>query len=134
MSEPSLRLDLGDRLRREARLVSVVDRAERDAVVVDLRDRVAEGEDLIAPRVGEDRPVPAHEAVQAAELGDQVGSGPEGQVVRVAEHDLRAEVAHLVRVEHLHGRLGPDGHEGGRPQLAVRRLQHARRAPPRRWP
>ena len=43
-------------------------RAERDAVVVDLRDRVAQREDLEAARVGEDRPVPGHEAVQPAEV------------------------------------------------------------------
>ena len=54
-----LRLDPGDGLRREALLGAVVDRAERDAVVVDRRDRVAEREDLVAAGVGEDRPVPA---------------------------------------------------------------------------
>ncbi len=35
--------------------------------------------------------VPAHEAVQPAELGDQRVAGPEVQVVGVAEHDLRTE-------------------------------------------
>ena len=51
---------------------AVVDRAERDAVVVRLEQRVAEREDLEAAGVGEDRAVPAHERVQAAELGDQL--------------------------------------------------------------
>ena len=70
---------------------AVVDVAERDAVVVDGGERVAEREDLEAARVGQDRPVPAHEPVQPAELGDQLVAGPEVQVVGVAEQDLRAE-------------------------------------------
>jgi len=93
-----LRLDPGDELRREARRAAVVDRAERDAFVVDGGDRVAQREDLEPARVGEDRPVPAHEGVQPAELGDQVGARAEVQVVRVAEQDPRACLAHLVRV------------------------------------
>ena len=66
---------------------AVVDRAERDAVVVDREQRVAEREDLEAARIGEDRPVPARERVQPAELLDHVLAGPEVQVVGVAEDD-----------------------------------------------
>ena len=109
---------------------AVVDVTERDAVVVDARDRVAEREDLEAARVGEDRPVPRHEAMQAAELGDQRVAGPEMQVVRVAEHDLRAERQHLVRVEGLDGPLRADGHEGRRLDHPVRRPQHTGPRPP----
>ena len=87
MSEPSLRLALGDGFRREARKRAVVHRAEGDAVVVDRGDGVAEREHLEAAGVGEDRAVPRHEAVQAAELRDQVLAGPEVQVVRVGEQD-----------------------------------------------
>src|SRR5207248_529541 len=79
----------------------VVDRAERDAVVVGLQQRVAERENLKAARVGEDRAVPAHEGVQAAQLGDQLLTGPEVKVVRVGEHDLSAERTQLVRVHGL---------------------------------
>ena len=65
-------------------------------------------------------PLPAHEAVETAVLGDHVLAGPEVEVVRVAEDDLGPERAHLVGVEHLHGRLRPDGHERGRAHFAVR--------------
>ena len=104
---------------------AVVDAAEDDAVVVDGEQRVAQREDLEAAGVGEDRPVPGHEAVQPAELGDQLVARPEVQVVRVAEHDLRPERAHLVGVQRLDGRLRSDGHEHRRAHLAVRGRQHA---------
>ena len=54
-------LDRSDELGREARRRAVVDRSERDPVVVDLEQRVPEREDLEAARVGQDRPVPARE-------------------------------------------------------------------------
>src|SRR5581483_8278157 len=104
---------------------AVVDRAERDAVVVRLEQRVAEGEDLEAAGVREDRPVPAHERVEAAELGDQLLAGPEMEVVRVAEDDLGADPAQLVGVDRLHRRLRPDRHERRRPHLAVHRAEDA---------
>ncbi len=113
-----LRLHLGDHLRREPRLRAVVDRPEGDALLVDAGDRVAQREDLEAAGVGQDRPVPAHERVQAAELRDQVGAGAEMQVVRVAEQDLRPGRAHLVGVQALDGRLRADRHE--------RRRRHSR--------
>ncbi len=86
-----LGLDPRGELRREPFRAAVVDRAERDAVVVARDQRVPERKDLKAAGVGEDRPVPRHELVQAAELRDQLLSGPEVQVVRVAEEDRRAE-------------------------------------------
>ena len=91
MSLPRLRWISAASSGREARRGAVVDAAERDAVVVDREHRVAQREDLEAARVGQDRPVPAHEPVQPAELGDQLVAGPEVQVVGVAEHDLRPE-------------------------------------------
>ena len=124
MSLPRFAWICGRELGREARRGTVVDASERDAVVVDPRDRVAQREDLEAAGVGEDRRVPAHEPVQPAEVADQLVARPEVQVVGVAEQDLRAEVAHLVRVQRLHGPLRPDGHEDGRLDLPVRRPQH----------
>src|SRR3712207_6905297 len=38
-----------------------------------------------APGVGDHRPLPAHEAVQPAELGDQLVPGSQEEVERVAE-------------------------------------------------
>ena len=97
MSEPSRRWISATLSGVNRSGVAVVDRAERDAVVVDREQRVAEREDLETARVGEDRPVPARERVQPAELLDHVLAGAEMQVVGVAEDDARAHLAHLVR-------------------------------------
>ena len=115
--EPSL--DLGDTGRREAIGDAVVDRAERDAAVVDGEQGVAQREDLKPSRVGQDRPVPARERVQPAELLDQVLAGTEVEVVGVRKDHGRAGLAYLLRVERLHGRLRPDRHEGGGRDVAV---------------
>ena len=132
MSEPRSCLDARGELRREALGAAVVDRAERDAVVVGGDERVAQREDLEAARVGEDRAVPGHERVQAAELGDHVLARPEVQVVRVAEDDRRAERAQLVGVDGLDRRLRADGHERGRRARRRARCGARRRAPGRR--
>ena len=110
-------------LGREPREVAVVDRAEGDALLVALEDRVAQREHLEAAGVGQDRPVPGHELVQPAELGDQVGAGAEVQVVGVGEDDLRAEGAQLGRIDALDRRLRPNRHERGRAYLAVGGLE-----------
>ena len=96
--------------------------AEARAVVVD-RALIAEAEDLVAARVGQDRPVPAHEAVQAAELRDDLLARAQVQVVGVGEHHLGAERAQRRRRDAAHRRARADGHEGRRLHLAVGRLE-----------
>ena len=80
---------------------------------------VAHREDLKAARVGDDRPAPAHEVVQAAEARDALVAGVEEQVEGVAEDDVVAERRDLGRQHPLDRRLGRQGHEGGRAHLAV---------------
>ena len=72
MSEPSLRWISAAPSGVNLLLGTVVDRAERHAVVVERSDRVAQREHLKAPGVGEDRAVPAGERVKPAELLDDV--------------------------------------------------------------
>ena len=91
MSEPRRAWISATPARREVLGAPVVDRAERDAVVVDASVRVPQREDLEAARVGEDRAVPAGEGVEAAELLDHVLAGAEVQVVRVSEDHVGAE-------------------------------------------
>jgi hypothetical protein len=74
---------------------------------------VPQREDLEAAGVGQDRPVPGHEAVESPELGDQVGARAEVQVVGVAEQDLGAELTELRRVDRLDRRLGATGMNAG---------------------
>ena len=57
--------------------------------------------------------------MQPAELGDHVVARAEVQVVGVAENDLRADGAQLVRVEALDRALRPDRHECRRLHVAV---------------
>jgi hypothetical protein len=84
-----------------------------------------EREDLEAARVGEDRPVPAREAMQAAVRFDDLQAGAQVQVEGVAEDDLGAERADLFGQHALHRAIGAHGHEGGRFHGAARKMQAA---------
>ena len=82
-----------------------------------------EAEDLKAAAVGQDRRVPADEAMQAATPCDQLVAGTEKEVVGVAEDDLRAGVVKVAMKRRLYGPLCPDRHERGRLHDAVRRME-----------
>ena len=96
--------------------------AERDAVLVD-DPQVAERHDLEAARVGEDRPIPVHEPVQAAEPLDALRAGPQVQVVGVGEDDRRAGLGDLGRGERLDRGVRADRHELRRLDDAVGQRQ-----------
>ncbi len=89
---------------------------------------VAHREDLKATGVGDDRVLPAHEAIQAAELGDQLGARGEEEMERVAEHHLVAERAQVAGLERLDRATGRQRDERGRLHVAVGEAQGARRA------
>jgi hypothetical protein len=61
---------------------------EARALLVD-RAILGQGEDLVAPRVGEHRAVPAHEGVHPSHAPEELGAGTEEQVIGVREHHLR---------------------------------------------
>ncbi len=84
---------------------------------------VRQREHLEAARVGQDRPVPAREAVQAAVVGDDVQPGPQEQVEGVAQDDLRAQGADIVREDALHRSVSPHRHEGRRLHHPARKAQ-----------
>ena len=71
-----------------------------------------QAEDLIAAAVGEERPAPAREPVQAAELGHELGPRAQHEVVGVGEDDLGPERLEVARGHGLHRARGADGHEG----------------------
>ena len=81
---------------------------------------VDQAEDLEAAAIGQDRPIPAHEAMQPAHTRDQLVAGLKVQVVGVAENDLRAVIAHLVGRQRFDGAARADRHKHGRLDRAVR--------------
>src|SRR3546814_9597397 len=74
-------------------------------------------------RVGEDRPVPAREAVQSAVCLDHLQPRPQVQVEGVAEDDFGAQRAHLVGQHALDRAVGADRHEGRRSEEHTSELQ-----------
>ena len=94
-------------------------RIELDAVRFDFPDP-GKAENLVTAAVGENRQFPVHEPVQPAGGADDVESGPDAEMVGVAEDDLRAHLAEFARVERLDAGLGTDGHEHRRFDDAMR--------------
>ena len=82
-------LHLDGALGREQMRCAVDMRLEGHAVLLDAAE-LRQRHDLIAAGVGEDWPVPAHEAVQPAELGDALGAGPQHEMIGVGEDDVGA--------------------------------------------
>ena len=80
---------------------------------------------LEPPAVGENRTIPAHEAVQPPHALDQLFSGTNVKVVGVAEKDLRPERTQLVRRHRFHRRLRAHGHEHRREDLPATGFQNS---------
>ena len=69
--------------------------------------------DLEAAGVGEDRIGPVGETMQAAKLGDRFRTGPQHEMIDIAEDDVGAGRAHLIRIKPFDGACRADRHEGG---------------------
>src|SRR5260221_14779288 len=98
--------------------------AEDRALLADLA-LLSERVDLEPARISQDIPIPRHELVKSAHLGDELWTGPQEQVVRVPENDLGRDRAQVVRSDRLDRRDRADGHELGRIDFAVRQRQLA---------
>ena len=105
-----LRLHVGRLFRCQRVRRTVEMRPKMRAVLVD-RAAGREAEHLIPAAVGEDRPRPAHEAMEAAASGNQIVPGPKREVVGVAEQDLRAERFEIAMRDALHRALRGNRHE-----------------------
>src|SRR5215831_7961178 len=55
----------------------------------------AQRKHLVTPAVGDDRSVPVHEAMQPAQLLDDVRARPQEQVVRIGQEHASAELPQL---------------------------------------
>ena len=82
--------------------------------------------DLESARIGKDGAVPVHEVVEPAQLVDQILARTHAQVIGVGEHNLRAQRLDCLGGNALDVGLGSHGHEDGRLDIAVRRVQNAR--------
>ncbi len=98
--------------------------AEGHAVLVDPA-QVAQADHLEATRIGEDGSIPLHELMQTTEALDAFVSGAEREMVGVREDDARPDLSQVVGVEGLDGGVRADGHEDGRLDHTVGRLQAA---------
>ena len=112
-------LDLGRALRGEDAAAAVHVTLKLDAVIGYAAEAL-EREHLEAAGVRQQRPVPGHEPVQAAELRDDVLAGPHVQVVGVGEHHPGPDGLQIAGRQRPHGALRADGHEDGRLDRAVR--------------
>ena len=123
---PELLRDRHVVLRRPEHVAAVVIRGDEAHAVVRELHGVLMREHLKAAGIREDGPVPVHERVQAAQLGDGVRAGTHSQVVRVGEHDLGTQVPHRLGGDALDVGLGAHRHEDRRGHVAVRGMEHAR--------
>ena len=78
-----------------------------------IRRRVRQAEDLIAAAVGQDRAVPADEAVQAAGAGDQLVARPADKMIGIAEDDLGTELLEVAVRQPLTAPRVPTGMKAG---------------------
>ena len=85
-------------------------RAKSDALVRHPA-QTAEAEHLKAAGIGEDRPGPGHEIVQAAQAANQLVARPQVKMVGIAENDLRVELFEIPLRLALYRRPRADGHE-----------------------
>ena len=99
--------------RRDGHQPAVDVRAE-DGFLLGHFHAMGEAEDLEAAAVGQDRPVPAHEAVQAAQRGDYLFARPQREMIGIAQDHFRPAPADLFDLQPFDARLRGDGHEGGR--------------------
>src|SRR4051794_3193128 len=100
-------------------------RLEDDSTLGDLT-QPAQAEDLKTAGISEKRIRPGHEAMQSAELPDQLVAGAEEQVVGIGENDGRAELLREVALgESFDGGLSSDGHEHGSFDVAVSCMKNA---------
>ena len=113
------RLNFHCDLRRNERPGAVDVILEFHAVLGDFA-QLHERENLIPAAVGENRPIPTHEIVQAAKMLDDVESRPNEQVVGVSQNNLRIQLAEFARTDALHAALCSHRHKRGRIDHAMR--------------
>ena len=97
-------------------------RAERHALFSHFAQLV-QAENLEAAGIGQDRPRPRHEPMQAAHLADGFHSRTQVEVIGIAEKNLNPELFENILRHAFDGRNGAHGHKYRGFDLAVRSEQ-----------
>ncbi len=95
---------------------------KRDAFLRDL-PQLRQRENLVTSAVGQNRPIPIHELMEAAEMFDHVEPRPHEQVIGVAQDDLSFHFAQLARTHRFDAALRSNRHEGWGLDHAMRSFQ-----------
>ena len=72
---------------------------------------IRQTEDLESSGIGEDRLIPSHHGMQAAESFDNLRPIQDSQMIRIGQHDLCARCCDLVGQHAFHCRLSSNGHK-----------------------
>src|SRR4051794_26443663 len=80
------------------------------ALLSNLAD-LGEGKNLVTAAVGQDRPIPMHEAMKPAELPENIEARPNEKVISVSENDLGFEFSQFARTDRLDRSLGAHRHK-----------------------
>ena len=83
------------------------------AILIQLSE-FGERHDLEPAGIGQDRPRPVHEFMQAAERRDPLRARPQHEMIGVGEHDIGAERLYRFGMHRLDGASRADRHEGRR--------------------
>ena len=103
-------LDSNRVFRRQMELVAVDVRAKDSTLLIDLGP-LREAEELEAPAISKNGPVPSHEGVKTAKGGDNLVAWAEGQMVGVGENDATAGRVKLLDFKSLDRRCRADRHK-----------------------
>ena len=105
-------LNIEHRLGSQQQHVSIDVIPELHSLFIDAIE-MAEGEDLKAAGIGQDRAFPAHHLVQSSQFSNDLGAGPHCEVIGIGKDDLRTQCQQLIGADPLHRALGSNGHESG---------------------
>src|SRR5215472_6855862 len=105
-------------LRRNEGSTSIKVILKVNAFVRDL-SQLREGKNLVPTAISQNRSIPVHEFMQAAEMLDHVDARSDKQMISIPENDLSIEFTQFSRSHSFHRSLPPDGHERRRIDCAM---------------
>ena len=105
---------------------AVIDITAKDRAFLGDGAGIWKGKNLKSSRVGEDRFSPAHEALNAAELAEDVGAGSEQEMIGVGDQNREAGCLKRIEVLAADGGVSADRHENRGLHLIMERAENTR--------